>query len=212
MKEISRVLITAGPTREQIDRVRFISNYSSGNMGYELAKAALKRKLKVTLISGPTNLKPPKGARFIQVENTVQMNRAVRKNFKNTDCVFMTSAVSDWRPKNPAPGKIKKNKKALKLNLVENPDILKGIGRIKKNKIVVGFALESRDLVKNAKKKLKEKNLDLIVGNTIGKKNCPFGSGKTDIEIIHKNGTQESIIKATKKKIAEKLLDKVGKL
>lgn len=203
----AKILITAGPTRERIDNVRYISNFSTGNMGYELAKASVKRSYHVTLISGPTNLTPPKGAEFIQVEDAKGMEQAVNKHFKNTDCLFMASAVCDWRPRKRAEKKIKKSKSML-LNLVENTDILKNAGKAKNGTLLVGFALETDSLIKNAKQKLKNKNLDMIVANRITKSSTPFGPGRTDITIIDRQGHLERIKNTAKSKVAERLLDR----
>lgn len=211
MRNLSSVLVTAGPTRERLDSVRFISNFSSGNMGYEIARAALNRGLKVTLISGPTDLRRPKGARFIGVESASEMASAVKKNLKGADCVFMASAVSDWRPRKRAQGKIKKGRAAFTLKLVRNPDILSGIARKKNGRIVVGFALESENLLANAARKLKKKNADFIVANKIGPRS-PFGKGRTDVTIIDRDGGIEAIEDATKGYIARKLLKKAEAL
>lgn len=209
---ISRILITAGPTREKIDSVRFISNFSTGNMGYEIARASLAKGYKVTLISGPTYLLPPKGVKFVRVEETREMEKAVKKYFKSADCLFMASAVCDWRPEKRSTGKIKKGKNgSVTFRFVENPDILKSIGRIKNGKLLAGFALESTELIKNAKIKLREKNLDLIVANKVGGKS-PFGEGKTDVVILDRSGRTEKIFNTSKRKIAFRLLDKAEKL
>jgi len=206
VKRFSNVLVTAGPTRERLDSVRFISNFSTGNMGYELAKASLDRGYNVTLISGPTALKRPKGARFVSVEDTRQMEKAVTANIKRADCLFMASAVCDWRPKKRFNGKLKKvGKNKMTVDLVPNPDILRAIGRTKRDKLIAGFALESSDAAKKAKTKLKDKNLDLIVANSVAKR-TPFGPGKTDVTIIDKHGRQERVVNTSKKSIARKIL------
>jgi len=166
-------LITAGGTREYIDPVRFISNASSGKMGYALADAAIKAGHKVVLISA-SDLQPPVGADFVGVETTEQMFEAVKKFFPKCDCLIMAAAVSDYTPAKSSKTKIKKGKRALTLKLKPTPDILEWAGKknIKyqksniKNKILVGFALEDKNLKANAEKKMKDKNLDLIVANT----------------------------------------------
>ncbi|MFH1753744.1 MAG: phosphopantothenoylcysteine decarboxylase [Candidatus Omnitrophota bacterium] len=211
-RRFSRVLVTAGPTRERLDSVRYISNFSTGNMGYALAAASLDKGYKVTLISGPTQLKRPKGARFIPVEDASEMERAVKANIKKADCLFMAGAVSDWRPTKRISGKIRKaGKKSMTLRLVPNPDILREIGRAKGKKLIAGFALESSEADKRAEAKLKDKNLDLIVANSVGKK-TPFGSGKTDVTIIDRRGKRERIEGATKKNIARKILKRAERL
>lgn len=212
MRRFSRILVTAGPTRERLDSIRFITNFSTGNMGYELAKEASKRGYRVTLISGPTDLSRPKGVKFIQVEGAGDMYKAVRKNFKGADCLFMASAVSDWRPQRMVRGKIKRGPKNISLRLVQNPDILGEMGRIKDGKILVGFALEANNILKSATEKLKKKNLDLIVANKIDKKSTPFGTGKTEATIIDRDGKSESISNVTKRRIAVELLNRAERL
>ena len=148
------VLVTAGPTREKIDPIRFISNLSTGVMGYEVAANAQNRGYKVTLISGPVNIAPPKGVNFVSVENARQMQKQVSARFKTSDCLFMTSAVSDWRPLARSIGKIKRSARVRSLKLTANPDILMEAGRKKGQRLLIGFALESSNLLKNATEKL----------------------------------------------------------
>lgn len=212
MKHLSHILITAGPTREKLDSVRFISNFSTGNMGYELAEAALKKGYKVTLISGPTELTPPKGVNFVKIEDARQMEKAVKRNFKRADCLFMASAVCDWRPKKAARGKIKKGPKRLSIELIENPDILGRIGGDKGGRLLVGFALESKELIKNATAKLKRKRLDLIVANRVGSKRSPFGAGETDVTFIEKGGKRERIFNISKSAVAAEALKRAERL
>ncbi len=163
-----KVLITAGPTREKIDAVRFISNYSSGKMGYALAQAANELGAETTLISGPSSLVPPPGTKFVSIESTEQLYRAVTKEFANTDCLIMAAAPSDFKPENESSQKIKRNGGSLKLSLQPTVDILKSLtnGK-KKSQLVIGFALETSDAIANATKKLNEKNLDAIVVNKV---------------------------------------------
>ncbi len=163
-----RFLITAGGTREYIDPVRFISNASSGKMGYALARAALKAGHDVTLITAPIALKPPTGARVVNVESAAQMFAAVKEHFSACDCLIMAAAVSDFTPARPSKTKLKKDG-GLKptLQLKPTPDILKWAGRHKApSQIIVGFALEDRDLRANAERKMRDKHLDMIVANT----------------------------------------------
>lgn len=162
-----RFLITAGGTREYIDPVRFISNASSGRMGYALACAARKAGHKVTLITAPTVLREPRGVKVIKVETAAEMFEGVKKQFKSCNCLIMAAAVADYTPSRPAKTKIKKTAKSLTLKLKPTADILKWAGRHKrKGQIVVGFALEDRALRPSAEKKMMEKNLDMIVANT----------------------------------------------
>jgi len=161
-----RFLITAGGTREYLDPVRYITNASSGRMGYALAAAALKAGHSVTLISAPTSLVPPTGAKVVSVVSAGDMFKAVKKHFKTCDCLIMAAAVSDYTPVDVAKVKRKKEKKILTLKLKPTEDILAWAGRHKKQHMVVGFALEDRNLKHNAEKKLISKNADLIVANS----------------------------------------------
>lgn len=164
-----RFLITAGGTREYIDPVRFISNASSGKMGYALARAALKAGHEVTLITAPTALKPPAGAEVVRVETTAEMFEAVKKHLPQCDCLIMAAAVADYTPAHPAKTKLKKQTSKLTLELKPTPDILKWAGRQKRpGQTLVGFALEDRDLRANAERKMREKHLDMIVANAPG--------------------------------------------
>jgi phosphopantothenoylcysteine decarboxylase/phosphopantothenate--cysteine ligase len=207
VRRLSSVLITAGPTRERIDGVRYISNFSTGNMGYELARASVRRGYKTTLISGPTALTPPAGAKFIAVEDAAGMEKEVARNVKKADCLFMASAVCDWRPARQARGKLKKAGRGIMLRLVRNPDILERVGRNNSGKVIAGFALESGGMVKNAKKKLSRKRLDFIVANRLGGR-TPFGPGRTDVTIIDSHGAIERIKAARKGRVARRLLEK----
>jgi phosphopantothenoylcysteine decarboxylase/phosphopantothenate--cysteine ligase len=161
-----RILITAGATREYIDPVRFISNASSGRMGFCLARAALNAGHKVTLIAAAVSLRPSAKAKVINVETAAEMFSAVKEHFAKCDCLIMAAAVSDYRPAKKSKTKIKKSPTDLTIELKPTPDILKWAGGNKKNKIVVGFALEDKALRKNAEQKLKEKHLDMIIANT----------------------------------------------
>ena len=172
-------LITAGGTREYIDPVRFISNASSGKMGYALARAALKAGHKVTLIS-TSDLQPPVGVEFVGVDSAGRMFAAVKKFFDKCDCLIMAAAVADYTPARPAKTKIKKQNKSLTIKLKPTADILEWAGRHKKKiQIIVGFALEDKNLRVNAEKKLKEKNLDMIIANTP----AAIGADKSTVQI-----------------------------
>jgi len=177
-----RFLITAGGTREYIDPVRFISNASSGKMGYALARAAVKAGHKVTLITAPTNLRLPVGVKVVSVETSAQMFAAVRKYFEKCDCLIMTAAVSDYTPAKTSKIKIKKSSHPLAIKLKPTDDILKWAGKNKvksKKQIIVGFALEDKDLQRSAEEKRKEKNLDMIIANTP----TAIGSEKSTVHI-----------------------------
>ena len=186
-----RILVTAGPTREKIDPVRFISNYSTGSFGYKIAEAAHRKKHHVTLVSGPTCLKAPRGVRIIMVESAREMRAAVLREFKKSDCLIMAAAVSDWRVKEEKRAKIKKLKAMRTLKLVENPDILREAAARKGNRVVVGFVLETENLEKNAVKKLKAKSLDLIVANRLTHDKNVFSDNKTSVLIVDRSGNKE---------------------
>ena len=206
------VLVTAGPTREKIDPIRFISNLSTGVMGYEVAANAQNRGYKVTLISGPVNIAPPKGVNFVSVENARQMQKQVSARFKTSDCLFMTSAVSDWRPLARSIGKIKRSARVRSLKLTANPDILMEAGRKKGQRLLIGFALESSNLLKNATEKLRKKNLDIIAANLVGGKKVPFGKKLTDVLVVTKNGQKKWLRRVTKKAVAGYRLNKAEEL
>ncbi len=161
-----KIVITAGGTREYIDPVRYISNASTGKMGYALAQAAVDAGHTVLLISAPTTLEKPNGAKRIDVEGSEEMFEAVKAAFDDADCLIMAAAVSDYRPKNKAPLKIKKTAKELVLTLEPTTDIIKWAGENKGNRIIVGFALEDANLLENAEKKMKAKNMDIIIANS----------------------------------------------
>lgn len=204
------VLITAGPTREKIDPVRFISNYSTGTFGYEIAKEAKRRGCRVILISGPTSLLPPRGVEVINVESARQMRRSAMSQLPKADCVIMAAAVSDWRVASISEQKIKRRKKTMSLKLVENPDIISEMAR-KRHGTLVGFALETENLEHNAEKKLKEKGLDIIVANNITDSAQAFGDGPTDVFILDRLGNKMTIRRKTKDKLAGIILDKALK-
>jgi len=164
-----RFLITAGGTREYIDPVRFISNASSGKMGYALARAALKAGHQVTLVTAPTALQPPTGAKVVRVESAAQMFAAVKEHFGRCDCLIMAAAVADYTPSRPSKTKLKKQTAKLTLELKPTVDILRWAGRQKKRgQVLVGFALEDQDLRAHAERKMREKHLDMIIANSPG--------------------------------------------
>ena len=208
-----RFLITAGGTREYIDPVRFISNASSGKTGYALARAAAKAGHEVKLITAPTNIGPPAGVKVIAVQTAAEMFAAVKSNFDRCDCLIMAAAVADFTPARPARRKIKKSDQALTIKLKPTVDILKWAGKHKKGKrpitrIVVGFALEDRQLRQNAEKKLAEKNLDMIIANSV----TAIGAEMTSVEI--KTSTSDWLKLSTAKKatIAKKIIRLIEKL
>jgi phosphopantothenoylcysteine synthetase/decarboxylase len=201
-----RILITAGGTREYIDPVRFISNASSGRMGYALVRASLRAGHKVTLITALTSQRPPKGAKLIEVETAAQMFEAVKKGFEICNCLIMAAAVSDYTPARTAKTKIKKSNKSLILKLKPTTDILKWAGKQKRKKqIVVGFALEDKNLRQNAEIKLKEKNLDIIIANT----SAAIGAAKSTVQIKTPDRKWLRFPQATKVTIARQIIREI---
>ncbi len=206
------VLITAGPTEESIDPVRFITNRSSGKMGFAMAHAALRRGAEVILISGPTALPPPPKVKFISVRSTAQMREAVLTNLKNASILLMAAAVSDYRPRQAAAGKIKKSQAEMVLALERNPDILAEAGRQKDHRILVGFAAETENLLRNARSKLKEKNLDLIVANDVTLPGAGFEVDTNIVKFLDRSRKVEELPLMTKEELADRILDRVTQL
>jgi phosphopantothenoylcysteine decarboxylase / phosphopantothenate---cysteine ligase len=209
-----RILVTAGPTYEAIDPVRFVGNRSSGKMGFAIANAAALRGAEVTLIAGPTHLETPRNVTRIDVESAQEMLTAVLAHTKKTDAVIMAAAVADYRPANPAKHKIKKNSnsKTMELRLEATTDILAALGKKKRSMTLVGFALETKDELACAKEKLRKKNLDLIVLNSFGKQNRVFGSNLNTVAMIDKRGKVEQLPIMPKFDIANKILNKIKTL
>ncbi|WP_195923331.1 bifunctional phosphopantothenoylcysteine decarboxylase/phosphopantothenate--cysteine ligase CoaBC [Clostridium tepidum] len=203
------VLVTAGPTVAYIDPVRYITNRSSGKMGYSIAKEARDRGAKVTLVSGPTKLKAPLGVDLIKINTNEEMLKAVKENFKNQHIVIKSAAVADYKPKEYKEHKIKKIGDDLNLELIKDKDILKELGLIKEDQILVGFAAESRDLLDNAKSKLEKKNLDFIVANNILSKETGFASDDNVVTIISKEGYIKNLEKMSKREIAKEIFDTI---
>ena len=206
------IVVSAGPTREPVDPVRFISNPSTGRMGYALAKAAEERGAKVILVTGPTHLTPPRNVKIICVETALEMREAVVSNFSKSDVVVMAAAPANYRPFKKAHTKIKKGKGELAIELKENPDILQELGRKKGEKILVGFSLETHEQIRRAKDKLREKNLDLIVVNNPLQDGAGFAVETNIVKIIDRDGNVEEFPKLPKEKIAHLILDRVKKL
>lgn len=200
-----RILVTAGNTREMIDPVRYLSNVSTGMMGYEVAREARHAGHPTVFISGPTPLARPRGVKCVSVVSSTDLQRAVRKYFRWCDVLFMTSAVCDFRPAQRANRKIKR-KPNLNLKLVRTPDILKGLAKVKGNRTVVGFCLETENLMANAAKKLREKKLDYIVANFLGGGNKPFGRHKTSVWVLGRNGSVTTLRNVSKARVARFLI------
>ena len=206
-----QILITAGGTREYIDPVRFISNASSGKMGCALACEAIKAGHKVTLITAPTAQRAPDAAKMVKVETTIQMFEAVKKHFDRCNCLIMAAAVADYTPLSPAKAKLKKSSQLLTVKLKPAPDILKWAGKNKqvkskkgkgKRRILVGFALEDKDVRCRAEKKLIEKNLDMIVANSP----AAIGADRSDVHIKTPDSPWIKISNATKAATARKII------
>jgi phosphopantothenoylcysteine decarboxylase/phosphopantothenate--cysteine ligase len=207
------LLITAGPTREELDPVRYLSNYSSGKMGYAIARMARRRGARVILVSGPTCLNPPGGVTFLKVTSAEQMRQAVLDNLPRSTVVIKAAAVADYRPAERAAQKMKKGKAdEAQLTLVKNPDILAEVGKIKKGQLVIGFAAETHDLENHALRKLKSKNLDVIVANDVG---CPQAGFEVDtnlVRLFYRDGNSEQWPLMSKLEVADRLLDCVVRL
>ena len=201
-----KLLITSGRTREDIDPIRYLSNKSSGKMGYSLAQAAVDLGAEVTLVSGPTNLNIPDGLKeFISVDSAIHMYEKVDEKFKDTDIFIACAAVADYRPKEYQDKKIKKSDLNLTIELVRNPDILFEMGKKKENQLLVGFAAETNNIIENALKKLEKKNLDLIVANNAS----TMGTDTNSIEIIRKDRSSTVINQKSKLELAYDILKEV---
>lgn len=205
-----KIMITAGPTTENIDPVRFISNRSTGKMGYSLAGIAAQMGAEVTLISGKTDQKPPFGIkRFIEVQSALEMYDACTEFFDETDVVVKSAAVADYRPKNISASKIKKQPGDMSIELTRNPDILMELGKRKKDQILVGFAAETDDLIENAMKKIKNKNLDLIVANNVKEEGAGFGHDTNVVSMIDKDMQVQNLPMMSKVELAIKIYDRI---
>ncbi len=210
-----KILVTAGPTHEPIDPVRFVGNRSSGKMGFAIANAAAQRGASVTLISGPVTLATPKNVSRIDVETAEQMREAVMIQAKKCDAVIMSAAIADYTPKKPAAHKIKKDDSltsGLTLELKPTSDILRDLGSKKNGVILVGFALETQNELANAKEKLRKKNCDLIVLNSTRDEGSAFGAETNVVTLIGKSGKVEKLSKMPKFDVATEILNRLAKL
>jgi phosphopantothenoylcysteine decarboxylase / phosphopantothenate---cysteine ligase len=201
-----KFLVTAGPTREPIDPVRYLSNRSSGKMGYAIAEAAIESGHDVFLISGPVNLDPPRGVEFIAVSTGDEMFDATDRHLRNCDVLVMCAAVADYKPKNISPGKIKKRDTNFSLELIPTRDILSSLSKQDRQFLVVGFAAETNDVEENAQKKLRDKNCDMIVANDVSGANSGMESDENEVTILFRNGEKKKISRAPKKIIARELV------
>jgi len=205
-------LVTAGPTQEPLDPIRFITNRSSGKMGYALAEAAQIRGAEVTLITGPTQVPLPRGVKVISVETAGQMYDETIKHYRSMDTVIMAAAVADYRPADFSPKKIKKEKNDITIALVENPDILAEMGRGKGATFLVGFAAETENVISNAQSKLKTKNVDLIIANDVTQPGAGFESDTNIVTLLFQDGKSEKLPQMSKHFLAHKILDKIKEL
>lgn len=203
-----KVLITAGPTMEKIDPVRFISNHSTGKMGYALARNCMLRGADVTLITGKTAIEPPMFVNTINITSAKDMYQAVMENFQEQDIVIMSAAVADYRPKNPADEKVKKKDDNMIIELERTDDILNKLGQIKTKQFLCGFSMETENMIENSKKKLVNKILDMIVANNLKQDGAGFGTDTNIVTIITKDNTEELEI-MTKDKVSEAIIDRI---
>jgi phosphopantothenoylcysteine decarboxylase/phosphopantothenate--cysteine ligase len=206
------VLMTAGPTQEDLDPVRFLTNRSSGRMGYAVAEAAAQRGAKVTLISGPTALETPAGVTRVDVRTAAEMLRSVEENFSAATIAIFAAAVADYRPAEAASQKIKKTAGDITLRLEPNPDILATIARKKGYRLIVGFAAETDKVAENARKKLTDKNADLIVANDVTAEGAGFDVDTNIVTLFARDGRDLALPKLTKREVAHRILDEVVRL
>ncbi len=206
------VVVSAGPTREAIDPVRFISNPSTGKMGYALAGAVRERGAKVILVSGPCYISPPRDVKFVKVETAAEMRKEVLASSKKADVILMAAAVANYRPKKKFSEKIRKGKAGILLELESNPDILAELGKNKGKRILVGFSMETSSHIRRAGKKLREKNLDFIISNDPLQEGAGFGAETNIVKIVDRKGNVEELPKLPKEKIAHIILDRVALL
>ncbi len=202
------IVVTAGPTRESIDPVRFLSNRSSGKMGFALAAAAARRGARVKLISGPVDEPAPFGVEIERVTTSAEMRIAVLAARRGAEAVFMAAAVADWIPR-AAPSKIKRNGRPIAFQLDEGPDILAELGRARDERLLIGFAAETEDVTGNARGKLERKNLDFIVANDVSRPHVGIDADENEVTIISRDGRAVSVPRATKSVVAEAILDAV---
>ena len=205
-----RIMISAGPTIEAIDPVRYITNRSSGKMGYAIAKRAVARGAQVTLVSGKTDLEVPEGlAKFISIESADDLYENLVGEFDSNDVVIQSAAVADYKPKSYSDKKIKKKDSDLRIDLCRNKDIAQELGKIKGNKVLVGFAAETNDVLENAAKKIKKKNLDFIVANDLTMQGAGFSTETNIVKIIEADGRIKEYPKLLKSEVGDIILDKV---
>jgi phosphopantothenoylcysteine decarboxylase/phosphopantothenate--cysteine ligase len=205
-----RILVTAGPTEEPLDPVRFLTNKSSGKMGVAVCRRAAARGASVTLVAGPLKVAPPEGIRVVSVRTAQEMYDSVMELFQDADIVIKAAAVADFRPELIKDTKIKKENMESSIRFVKNPDILKALGEMKRtNQVLVGFAAETRDVLVNARAKLKAKNLDMLVLNDVSQPGAGFDSDTNIVRFLHRSGEEEQLDIMSKEKVADRILDRV---
>jgi phosphopantothenoylcysteine decarboxylase/phosphopantothenate--cysteine ligase len=201
------ILVTAGPTREPLDPVRFISNRSSGKMGYSLAEAGALRGARVVLISGPVQIEPPDGVELVSVQTANEMHRAVLDHLEEASIVIKSAAVADYHVASVPRQKVKKTAMRLSLELDPTPDILADIGRRKKDQLLIGFAAETENLVSEARRKLETKHCDMVVGNIVSQDGIGFESEENEVVLVMSTGETLPLARATKRRLADQILD-----
>jgi phosphopantothenoylcysteine decarboxylase / phosphopantothenate---cysteine ligase len=207
-----KVLVTAGPTRENVDPVRYFSNRSSGKMGYAVAEAASKRGARVILVSGPTSLEAPAGVERIDVQSAAEMQRAVLEKVADCSIAIFAAAVADYRPSEPAAEKIKRDKESMTIALEPTPDILASVTQNKGDRFIVGFAAETEHVAENARKKLAAKNADLIVANDVTAEGAGFDHDTNVVTLFARDGRDLALPRMSKSEVAQRILDEVARL
>jgi phosphopantothenoylcysteine decarboxylase / phosphopantothenate---cysteine ligase len=203
-----RILVTAGPTEEPLDPVRFLTNKSSGKMGVAVCRRAAERGAAVTLVAGPLKVAPPEGVKTVPIRTAQEMRARVMELFPEADVVIKAAAVADFRPEVAEDTKIKKDNMATSISIVKNPDILKDLGEMKRSdQILVGFAAETSDILQNARAKLKAKNLDMLVLNDVSKPGAGFDCDTNIVRFLHRSGKEEQLDVMSKDKVADRILD-----
>ena len=205
-------MITAGPTQEPLDAVRYLSNRSSGKMGYALAAGALERGARVILVSGPVHLEPPKGAEVIRVQTAVEMRAAVMEHLAEATVIIKAAAVADYHRVNAPSHKVKKTAARLSLELDPTPDILAELGRRKGDRLLVGFAAETENLVEEARRKLESKNCDMVVANLVSAEGEGFESDENEVVLVLSTGEAIPVKRAPKTAIAHRIFDEMIRL
>lgn len=206
------IIVTAGATQEALDPVRFITNHSTGKMGFAIAENAALRGARVLLITGPSNLETPNGVERINIRSALELQAQIMAHYNEAQIIIQSAAVSDYKPVAYSDQKIKKSSDTLELTLKKNPDIALELGKMKGNKVLIGFAMETQDLIENASQKVQKKNLDFIVANDLYTEGAGFGTDTNVVKIIDRLGHVESLPMMTKHQLADIILDKCVKL